>query len=196
MAYKLIFSECPVEGQITKDIGENVFLADLPNDYKVYVFYYGGAMANEPLEERLRVLGNITGNNLFVNIGRLNDPQYDEVKKRFGIKQFPVIIMTAIDTLASPVDDYITSFVRLDSKYLLDSPDRTVECVQELFNLFILGKVSKAMSLAKQQQRAELLRELANVFATGFESLKDFIAERDIYISLLEGKFELKRSGD
>jgi hypothetical protein len=196
MTYQLIFSERPVEGQNTKNIGENVFLADLPTDYKVYAFYYGGAMGNETLEDRLRALGEITGNNLLVNLGHLNDPQFDEIEKRFGIEQFPVIIITAIDSLASPADDYLTTFVRLDSKYLLDSPDHTVECVEKLFNLFIQGKVSEAMSHAKWQQRTELLRALGNLFTAGLKSLKDFIDERDISISLLEGKLELKRTGD
>ena len=38
MAYKLVFTERPTEGQ--KDFGENAFLDDLPTDYKVYAFYY------------------------------------------------------------------------------------------------------------------------------------------------------------
>ena len=67
MSYQLILTERPVDGQITRDIGENVFLADLPTEYKVYVFYYAGAMGNETLEGRLRALGEIAGKNLLTS---------------------------------------------------------------------------------------------------------------------------------
>jgi hypothetical protein len=195
MSYQLILAERPVEGEITRDIGENVFLADLPADYKVYAFYYGGAMGNETLEGRLRALGGITGKNLFVNLGRLDDPKFDEIQKRFEIQKFPVVIVTAIGALASPVGEYVTAFARLDSKSLLGSPERTIECVQELFNLFLQENVSEAMSHAKWEQRKELLNGLTSFFAGALKSLKDFIFERDISISVLQGKFELKKHG-
>jgi hypothetical protein len=192
MNYQLILAEPPGE---TKDVGENVFFADLPAEYKVYAFYYGGAMGNETLEARLRALGGTTGNNLFVNIGRLDDPKFDEIQKRFEIRKLPVIIVTAIDDLASPAGEYVTAFARLDSKSLLDAPDRTIECVQELFNLFLQGKVREAMTHAKWQQRKELLKGLTSFFAGPLKSLKDFMFERDISISVLQGKFELKKHG-
>jgi len=194
MGYQLILAEKPAEGKIDKDVGENVFFADLPAEYKVYAFYYGGAMANETLVDRLRTLGELAGKNLFVNLGHLNDPKYDEIQKRFEIQKFPVIIVTAIDALASPAGEYLTAFVRLEGK-LLDSPDRTIECVQELFNLFLQGKVSEAMCHAKWQQRKELLNGLTSFFAGALKSLKEFVFERDISISILTGKFELKKHG-
>jgi hypothetical protein len=195
MTYQLILADPPVEGQIKKDVGENVFLAELPADYKVFAFYYAGAMANEKLEERLRSLGNMAGKNLFVNIGHLNDPQYDKIERRFAIEKLPVIIVTALDTLASPPDEHLTAFARLDNKHLLDSPERATECVQQLFNLFIQGKVREAMSEAKWQQRQELLIVLGNFFAAAFKPVGDLIFKRDISISVLEGKFELKQHG-
>jgi hypothetical protein len=62
------------KGERTKDVGENVFLDDLSYSYKVYLFYYPSALPNEVLEDRLRRIGEMTGRNLFVNIGRLDDP--------------------------------------------------------------------------------------------------------------------------
>jgi len=194
MSYKLIFKEPLVESVITRAFGEDVFLADLPAEYKVYVFYYAGAMGNETLEARLRTLGEITGKNLFVNLGRnLKDPLYGKIRKRFEIKKFPVIIVTAIDALASPAGEHLTAFARLDNKSLLGSPDRTIECVQELFNLFLEGKVSEAMSHAKWQERKESLNGLTGFFTGALKSLKDFIFERDISISVVTGTFELKK---
>src|SRR5437867_2621058 len=42
MAYQLVFQEPPAKGGV-KGVG-TVFLDDLPAEYKVYLFYYGGAM--------------------------------------------------------------------------------------------------------------------------------------------------------
>jgi hypothetical protein len=192
MAFRLILTESPEPG---KDFGENVFFDNLPSDYKVYVFSYPAEMPDTTLEDKLRELGNITGNNLFVNIGRLADPQHDKIVKLFGVKNYPVIIVTAIDALASPAQDYFTAYARLDSKHLLNSPEKTVECVQKLFNLFIQGKVSEAIAQAKWRQRTELVVWLTHFFTEPLKALGGFIAERDISISLLGGKIELKRSG-
>ena len=193
MTYKLVFVERPTESQ--KDFGENVYLDELPADYKVYAFYYAGTMSNEPLEEKLRELGDITGKNLFVNIGKLSDKRYDEIVARFGVKEYPVIIVTAVDSLATPAGEYLSAYVRLDSKHLLDSPDRTIECVRELFNLFLQGKVAEAVSHAKWEQRAAVVVRLGHFFTGALKGLRDFIAARDISVSILEGKFELKRRG-
>ena len=190
-----MLTEKPVEGESTRDFGDNVFLSNLPADYKVYAFYYGGAMGDETLEAKLRTLGEKTGKNLFVNLGGLNDPKYEEILKRFEIKKLPVIVVTAIDGLASPAGEYLTAFARLDNKDLLSSPDRTIECVQELFLLFLQGKVAEAMSKAKWTQRKELVGVLTNFFAAALKPIKDFILERDFSISILTGKFELKKRG-
>lgn len=78
-------------------------------------------MPNEDLEEKLELRRN-----LFVNIGRLNDPQYSKIRNKFEIKNFPVIIMTAIDELASLKNEdncYSTAYVRLDNKELFEAVD-------------------------------------------------------------------------
>lgn len=193
MAFELVLKERSAAG---KDVGDNIFFSNLPDDYKVYALYYPGAMPDLALENKLRDLGNITGKNLLVNIGRLNDPQYDRVVACFGVKNSPVIIVTAIASLASPLQDYCTAYARLDSQLLLDSPERTIECVQKLFNLFIQGEVQKAVASAKWSEHKEVLRSLSNLFTGALKSVGGFIADRDITVSVLEGKFELKRSGD
>ena len=153
MSYQLILSESRKE--VGKDVGENIFLDNLPLEYKVYLFYYPGSMPNENLEERLKELGKITGKNLFVNIGRLNDPQYSKIKNKFQIRNFPVIILTAIDELASLNDGnscYSTAYVRLDNKELFESIESMIRCVEKLFNLFIDRQIIEALKQANSDQ--------------------------------------------
>ena len=191
MPFQLVLKEPPTEN--AKSVGENIFFENLPFDYKVYALYYPAAMPDEALEAKLRALGAITGGNLLVNIGRLDDPQLDKIASLFQVKSYSVIIVTAVDALASAGAHYLSAYARLDSKHFLDSPDRVVDCVQRLFNLFIQGKVSDAIAKAKWSQRQELVAWVANVFTNALKSLGGFIAARDISVSLYEGKFELKQ---
>jgi len=191
MPFRLVLKDAPTENG--KEVGENIFFDNLPFDYKVYALYYPAAMLDEALEAKLRDLGAITGKNLLVNIGRLNDPELGKIATRFEVKKYPVIVVTAIDALASPTDHYLSAYARLDSKHLLDSPDRAAQCVQSLFNLFIQGKVSEAIAKAKWRQRQELVALVTDCFIGALRSLGGFVAERDISVSLVEGKFELKR---
>ena len=193
MPYKLILSEA-VEAK-TKTVGENVFFDDLSSDYKVYMFYYPGAMRNQDLEGKLRSLGGIAGSNLFVNIGRFDDPNYDKIVNKFKIKKTPVIVVTAIDKLASAPGIFSTAYVRIDSKSLLESPDRLLECLQKLFHLFIAGKISEAMSEYKKDKLNLVIGRFKEIVKHGFQEVWQFIDERDIAFSWIEGKLELKRSG-
>src|SRR5438094_408529 len=133
MAYQLVLSQGDGAKALgTKNLGEDVFLDDLSRDFKVYLLYYSGAVPNEDLEARLRNLGKVTGNNLFVNIGRLGDPNYNKIKKKFAIKNLPVLLMTGVEELASAKSEPATAYVRLDSKAFLASPDAVIECAQKL----------------------------------------------------------------
>lgn len=194
MNYQLVLAEDPSEEQ-GKAVGENVFLQNVPQDCKVYLFYYPGSLVNPELESALRDLGEMSGNNLFVNIGRLDDPEYDKIRNHFGIKPLPVIVITADPTLASPLDTYATGFVRIDSKTLLNSPERTINCVQEVLNLFLGGEISKAISLTKWKQWSELLRPVGDFVVTALKGVLDYIKETDITFSFVEGKLELKPAG-
>ena len=186
MPYQLVLSE--LIDKETRKVGENVFFDNLPSDYEVFIFYYPGAMPNEELESKLRNLGDITGKNLFVNLGRLNDPKYKKIRNKYQIKNLPVIIVTAIDKLASPPTEFSTAYVKIDSKRLLKSPNYAIECVQTVFNLFIGGEISKAL---RQPNRSYLKA----IIADALKGMKKFLDERDITVSLMEGKFELRRSG-
>jgi len=189
MPYQLVLSE-PAAG--ARNVGENVFLNNLPVTSKVYLLYYPGANVDKELERRLRKLGKDTGTNLFVNIGKLNDPNYRKIAKKFDIKSLPVIIITGVEELASAKTELATAFVKLDSKNLLNSPDSLMECVQKVFNLYVEGKVSKAMS---HGGRTEFLSNLKKIVMIPLLGIKGFLEKRDITVSLITGTFSLKRSG-
>jgi hypothetical protein len=197
MTYQLVLergttsSRGAVRGE--KDIGENVFAADLPGEYPCYAFYYPGPMPDPELERALRVLGDQTGQNLFVNIGRLNDPAYGKIAALFDIRQTPVIVLTAIAPLATPGGADLSAYVRLDSTSLLASAERTMRCVHEVFTLFLRGEVAKAATSGRRTERSELLRILAGCVGDALRSVWGFISDRDV--SVFEGRFELKRSG-
>ncbi|HUJ89238.1 MAG TPA: hypothetical protein VLX12_03515 [Syntrophorhabdales bacterium] len=193
MAYTLLLSE--PKNEITRDVGENVFVSDLPSDYKVYLFYYPAAMPDQELEKGLRSLGDLAGGNLFVNIGRLNDPNFDKITQRFGIKPLPVVVMTGTAPYASAPDGSLTSYVRIDSKSLLKTTDKAMECIQELFNLFIQGKIAEAMKEVRKDKLQLIVARLGQLVTESLRAIWKFIDEREISVSIIEGKFELKRSG-
>jgi hypothetical protein len=195
MGYSLVLRARSDGEPGAKDFGENVFLDDLSADYKVFVFYYPGAMVDEAMENKLKDLGRITGKNVFVNIGRLNDPQLSKIVSQFHIRNYPVVVVTALAGLASPPDEFLSAYARLDSKHLLGSPERTYECVQTIASLFMAGSVAEAVSKAKWTQRTEALKALAHFMSGPLQAIGGFIADRDISVSVAEGKFELKKSG-
>ena len=193
MSYQLVFSELTDEK--SKDVGENVFLDNLPSDCTVYLFYYPGAIVDEVLESKLRSLGGITGKNLFVNIGRLNDPNYNKIANKFKIMDLPVIILTAIDDLASPPKEFLTAYVRIDNKKLLNSPDVVIQCLQRLFNLFIEGKISEALNQFEKDKRDIILSRIKGIITVALKGVWEALKDTDVSLSLAEGKFEIKLSG-
>jgi hypothetical protein len=191
MPYRLVLSE-PVVGEKTRDVGENVFFSDLPSDYQVYVLYYPGTSLNKDLANKLRNLGKIAGKNLFVNMAKLDDPNYRMIVNRFGIRTFPTIIITAIDRLASPPTEYSTAYVKIDNKGLLNSPDLAFECVQKMFNLFIDGKIAEAV---REQNRDLLMSRIRGILGNALKGLLGYLKEWDISFSFIQGKLELKPRG-
>ena len=178
-----------------KAVGDHVLFANTPPDCKVYVFYYPGTMQSRDAEEALRRLGEIAGLNLFVNLGQLDDPQYDWIASRFQIRNLPVVIITGAASLASAEGESVTAYVRLDDKKLLSSGEKTGECVQELYNLFIRGEVAQAVSLAKGMRRAEMIRSIGDFLTRALKPVGTYLAGLEISYSLIEGKLTLKSQG-
>lgn len=193
MRQSLILRTAP-ETAVTKDIGDNVYLSDLSDEYKVFAFYYPSAMRDEDLEDALRGLGDLTGKNLFVNIGRLDDPAFGRIVKTFEIDRFPVVVMTATRELAAADDEPLTAFVRIDDGRLVADPPRLVTLVQEVYGLFLRGDIARAMSKAERKQRLEVVRAVAAAIGGALKGVGGFVADRDVRISVIEGSFELTRS--
>jgi hypothetical protein len=193
LGHSLIFHTAP-SPDVTKDIGDDVYLRDLSDEYKVFAFYYPSAMRDEALEEALRALGGLTGKNLFVNIGKLDDPSFDKIVGAFGIDRYPVVVMTATTELAGADGEHLTAFVRIDEGRLVNDPSRLVVLLQELYGLFLRGEIAAAMSKAKKKQRVEIVRAVGATIARALKSLGGFVADRDVKISLVEGSFELTKS--
>jgi hypothetical protein len=191
ISYNLVLSN--LFDEVTKDIGENIFFVNLRTDYKVYLFYYPSAIPHIELENNLKALGQMAGKNLFVNIGRLDDPSFGKVKRTFGIVDLPVIIITGLEGIASVKTQkyYSTVYIRIDSNRLLQSVDLTTKSVERIFNLFIGGELSQALVRYQQDKRIALLKL---VIVNSLKKIVKFLSDRDISVSLIEGKLELKRN--
>jgi hypothetical protein len=191
MPYELILDETEQNG--AKDVGDNVFLANLPADFPVYAFYYPAEMPDDELETLLRKLGDRTGTNLFVNIGRLNDPQFDKLVRVFQIKSFPSVIMTARGDLAGSDHDMLNAYVKLDGR-LLANPERAIKFIEGLYLLFLKGDVAKAIRKAGHKNFTELARTVGKFVLTALTQIGTYIVDHDFSVSLVQGRFEVKKS--
>jgi hypothetical protein len=177
-----------------RSVGESVFLYDLPKAPKVFVFFYQGSDDTQDVEDRLRALGRRTGDNLFVNLGSLADPAYEDAVERFGIRQLPVVIVTAVAAFAATPDGK-TTFVRLDSSALFSKPAELVRTVEELFNLFLAGNVAQAVRSGWiAQGQATAVGVAARIWAI-VQPVIAWISRRDLVIDVTSGKIEVKASG-
>lgn len=188
MPYELVLSE-PPEPDVLDDRGfDTVFFDNLPSDHKVYVLYYPGISLNKELAEKLESFGELAGKNLFVNIGRIDDPNYRTVVKKFGIRNFPTIIVTALDNLASPPTEYSTAYVKIDNKNLLNSTDLAFQLLEKIYNLFIDEKISEAMSATNKQIRKSRLNSLKDSILKG-------LGNYEFYVDTIIGRFGVKPKG-
>jgi hypothetical protein len=179
-----------------KAVGDNVYLRDLSDEPRVFALFYPSAMRAAALVDGLVALGELAGSNLFVNIGRLNDPDFAKITRAFELQRFPAIVVTAAADLAAAPDREVTAFVRLDEPRLLADPERCVQLVQELFTMFISGQVAEAMSKAKWAQRAEGVRAVYGSVLAALKRVVDFVSDHEIEVSVLGGSFRLTPRGE
>jgi hypothetical protein len=178
----------------TKASGEGVPVFDLPSyEAKIYALYYPGEMIDDDLENKLREFGNITGKNLFINIGRLNDPNYDLVISQFEITTSPVVVVTAISELASIKNKLLTVYVKIDSERVLKDPQLTVKTIKNLFYLFMQNKISGALSKCQQANNDAIIKSLKTVVIDSLKELKSYLSDKDWNVSL--GPFSLEVKG-
>lgn len=176
-------------------IGENVFIENLSSGYNVYVFYYPGMSQDEELEGKLGKLGLEEGNNLLVNIVKLHDPAYKKMTSTFGITKFPAIIVTGSEGIASlkSETEFATVYVRLDSNDLLQDSDRTIETITQIFNLFNSGRIADTLQKGIHEKPDAIKSNIRSDIVNTLKHIKKFISDKDIEVSLLDGKFELRR---
>lgn len=177
-----------------KAVGERVFLANLPTSPKVFAFFYPGDSDTDEVEKRLRTLGKKTGDNLFVNIGTLLDPDYKRAVERFGIGPLPVIVVTAIGPLAATPDGE-TTFVRLDGKSLFAKPGQLVQTIEELFNLFLRGKILQAILVGWTQQGKAAAAAAGERIWAIMQPAIAWAAKKDIKLEFATAKIEVRQSG-
>ena len=152
-------------------------------------------MPDADFEKSLRTLGERTGENLFVNIGRLNDPQFDKLVRKFEITSFPALVMTAVaDLAAAPDDELMSAYVRLDGR-VMAKPDRAIKLVEELYLLFLRKDIAQAIKKASRKSKIELARTIGKHILAMLAKVGTYLAERDFSVSILQGRFEVKKSG-
>jgi hypothetical protein len=177
-----------------KAVGESVFLANLPTSPKVFALFYPGDVDTVETEKRLRALGQKTGDNLFVNFSTLADPDYELARERFGIRPLPAIVVTAVSALAATPDGD-TPFVRLDGKSLFAKPNELVHTVEELFNLFLGGRIRQAIVVGwAHQGKAAVASAVERVWAV-IQPVIAWAAHKDIKLEFATAKIEVKESG-
>jgi hypothetical protein len=189
-SYELTLTEADAE--LTKAYGDNIFVANLSADYPVYIFYYPSEMPSQQLEQGLRSLGARTGNNLFVNVGGLSDPNFNKITRAFDIKSFPAVVITAVASLAALESENGSAYIRLDKKTL--SADNAIDVIEQMYLFFLRGQISEAIKSYKLRTRINLIKKLRDFVVKQLKSLGRYIESRDISVSVIQGKFEIKKS--
>lgn len=181
MSYKLILDN-PNE-EFSKDYGDKRYFYNLRSSYQVYLFYYAGLIHNNKLEAELRNFGKAKSN-IYVHVGRIGSWDFD-----FSGEQ--AIILTAINKLASVQYRKFCStvFVRLDNDELLRDEDKTIICIDKLFNLFNSSNISIALKQAKYVEQEAISSLVYSELKGVWDAKKEGISA-----SLLKGKFEVRET--
>jgi hypothetical protein len=90
---------------------------------------------------------------------------------------------------------YVRKYVRLDKRDLMGSINSTIRSVETLFSLFINRKIYEATTESKRNQREAVISHLTDMATSELRSIGKFLWNKDISVSLAEGRFELKSSG-
>lgn len=190
-SYSLVLATEASEG--TRALGEKLFLDALPHAYPVYIFYYPAEMPSSRLEARLRQLGNDTGENLFVNMGSLADPSFSKIVTFFEITSFPAVVVTATADLAAPDGEPGNTYVRFDGP-ILDDEGAAISHIEKAYLLFLQGEVKRAVSGLHRSKFALIAERIAAVLTRALKTFGGYLSSRDISVSVVEGRFEVKRS--
>jgi hypothetical protein len=193
--YKLIAEKIEVDSSTTyRSVGEDVFFDNLNFDYKVFLFYYPAMVRNTILENKLREFGEISGNNLYVNISSLKDPKWNLISKTFNIKKTPVIIITGVNDYALNPDTPFNSYLKIDDHSLLTSTtiDLAIQLISDIYQLFLLGNTGEAINRIKTSGRKIKVLNLLEKLKTGYNEVRIFLKDKDIELEVASVKLLLK----
>jgi hypothetical protein len=177
-----------------RSFGEDVFLANLPGDCRVYLWYYAGPDPNEELVAKLKKLGIWAGKALFVNLATPQDPNYPELAAKFGgIETFPTIVVTAAAQLASLSNEDSTSYVKIDNKALLNNTNLAYDCLEKIYNLYDQGKLAEALH---EKNHDVLKARFRNFLVEALKGIRGFLKEWDVSFSFMTGTLQIKPRED
>jgi len=193
MPYSLIrqrYSDVPGRGRV---LGENVYLDKIPQDSKIFVFYFPHeSLSYSELEIKLRKYGKESENGIFVNMGKIGSSTYFKMVEDFEIVSLPVIIVTGVQEVAviETNEGEKTVYAKIDNKTLLNSPNKTMETIAEIVNLFILKKFSLIPQRVRGAERKALLLKIKDQIFEVFRNIKE------ISFGLTDGVLTLKFNGE
>ena len=163
----------PPTGRI---VDRNVRLRGVPDDCRVYSFVFRQSQIDSRIKTELHAIGDESGLNLFVGLWDMSDPNYIKMNEIFNLGKLPAVIMTA-DSSLSTVSDTENAYVRIDDERLLDKPEEFTKLINELYNLFLRGDVTKAIRKTHSTQISILLSNLLKEIKTAIGEVASKIIE-------------------
>ena len=173
-------------------VEQKVMIDNLPQKFKTYLFYFPGPNRTvyADTESSLIQFALDAGGNLLASVILNDHLQFELFSRLFEVKNFPTIVITANSKLASIKSGKVRStlFSILENKRLLKNPEKTLDSVGKMFNLFLRKDVRGAQKQSKKDQRFATLSHARDVFvgALGkievtvsvFKGLLDITAKR------------------
>jgi hypothetical protein len=165
----------------------------VPDDCRVYSFVFRQSKLDSRIKTELQAIGEESGLNLFVGLWDMSDPNYIKMNEIFNLDKLPAVIMTA-DSSLSTVSDTENAYVRIDDERLLDKPEEFSKLINELYNLFLRGDVTKAIKKTHSTEISIFLSNLLKEIKTAIGEIAGKIIENyNIKIEIGPFKAELTK---
>ncbi|MCW4010884.1 MAG: hypothetical protein NWF05_09740 [Candidatus Bathyarchaeota archaeon] len=165
--------------------------SEVPSDSKVYIFYIPGIVNYPELQKTLNAWGKTTGKNAFIGLLSADAPDYETIITYFQIKKSPAVVISGAPAFATAEEENnaTTGFARIDNSKVLGNQTEIVECIQEIYNLFIQNKVKEAISTAKKEGFKQNLKYyLGKVKDSAGKAINEFLKNHDVSIDVFQGK--------
>lgn len=176
---------------IKETISDLQLTSSVPKDCEVYLFYIPGITSYPELQKTLRRWGKTTGKNAFVGLLSSDAPDYKTIIKYFKITKSPAIVISGVPAFATDdePENAITAFARIDNKRILDNKDEIIECIQQVYNLFMRKQVLNAVLTVKKENFKETLGHyLGDLKDATNLSFSEFFDKHNITFDVFRGK--------